>query len=151
MSDVFDLADGVAARINAGSYTLSDSFTATGLALMEFDVDEIVDNVRVHCLPQNKRIETLSRSKDKNEITIGIGIVKLIGYSDGKVDTSQVDGLVEFSEEIADQIKSYDPTVNGRNAKWLRNEIDPIYDLDALYSAQQFRSVVSATYLLTTP
>lgn len=151
MSDVFDLADAVAARINAGSYTLSDTFTATGLALIEYDADEIVDNVRVHCMPQNKRIETLSRSKDRNEITIGIGIMKAIGYSDGKVDTSQVDGLVEFCEEITDQIKSYDPPVNGRNAKWLRNEIDPIYELESLYSAQQFRSVVNATYLLTTP
>lgn len=151
MSDVFDLSDKLADRINAGTYTLGDAFTASGLALAEFDVDEIADRVKIHCIPQSKRIETLSRAKSKNEITIGIGVVKLVGYSDGKVDTSQVDGLVEFCEEIADQIRSYDPPVNSRNAKWLRNEIDPIYDVEALYSAQQFRSIINATYLLTTP
>lgn len=151
MSDVFDLADGIASRINSGTYTIADSFTASGLAIMELDFDEIQDAVRVHCIPQNKRMEPLTRTKDRTEITIGVGIAKAIGYDGGKVDTAQVDGLVEFCEEIADRIKNYDPPVNGRMARWARNEIDPIYDIDALYSAQQFRSIVNATYLLTTP
>lgn len=151
MSDVFDLADAVAARINEGSYTLADSFTATGLAMVEFDVSEIVDAVKVHCVPMRKNITTLSRAKDKSEIKIGVAVVKKVGISDGKVNTSQVDGLVELCEEIADQLKSHDPTVNGRKARWLNNEIDPIYDMESLYSFQQFRSMIGSTYLLTTP
>lgn len=151
MSDVFDLADAVAARVNAGSYTLGDSFTATGLALIEFDADEIADSVVVHAVPRSKQIDALSRSKDRSEITVGVGVMKTVVNDGGKIDTSQVDGLVELCEEIADQLRSYSPTVNGRSAKWLRNEIDPIYDSEALYASQQFRSVVNATYLLTTP
>jgi hypothetical protein len=151
VSDVFDLADAVAGRVNAGSYTIADSFTATGLALIEFDADELVDAVQVHCTPVSKNIETLSRSKDKSLIKIGVGVLKKIGTNNGKVDTSQVDGLVELCEEIADQLKGYDPTVNGRKARWINNEIDPIYDAESLYSFQQFRSMIGATYLLTTP
>lgn len=151
MSDVFDLADAVATRINAGSYTLADTFTAGGLALIEYDADDLIDNVIVKCVPRGKTQERLSRATNRVEITIGVGVMKTVDTSGGLVDTSQVDGLVEFCEEIADQIDSHDPTVNGRKAKWLKNEIEPIYDPQALYSAQQFRSIVNATYLLTTP
>ena len=151
MSDVFDLADAVAARVNGGSYSLGDSFTATGLALIEMDADEIADNVIVHCVPRSKEITPLSRAKDKTEVTIGIGVLKAVGTSGGKIDTSAVDSLVEFCEDLADRVKSESYTINGRRATWLGNEIDPIYDTDALYDSQQFRSIVNATYLLTTP
>ena len=151
MSDVFDLTDAVAARINAGSYTISATFTAQGVALIEVDADEIVDNVLVECVPRMKRLEPLSRAKDRNEITIGVGVMKQIGVTAGKVTTSEVSALVELCEEIADQLKSQDYTVNGRSAKWIKTEIDPVYDSEALYDANQFRSIVNATYLLTTP
>ena len=151
MSDVFDLADAVAVRVNAGSYTLADSFTASGVALIDYDMDEIGDSVIVECVPRTKTVETLSRSKDRTEITIGVGVMKAITNTQGRINTSQVDGLVEFCEEIADQLRSFGFTVNGRYATWLNNEIDPIYDPDTLYSHQVFRSVVNATYLLTTP
>ena len=151
MSDVFDLADAVAARVNGGSYSLGDTFTATGLAMIEMDADELVDNVIVHCVPRAKTIEPLSRSKDRTEVVIGVGVLKTVGTVAGAIDTDAVDALVEFCEDIADRIRSESYTINGRRATWLGNEIDPIYDPDALYASQQFRSVVNATYLMTTP
>lgn len=150
MSDVFDLSDAVASHVNGGTYTLGDSFTATGLALIEFDADDLIQNVIVHCVPRAKVVEPLSRSKDKNEITVGVGVMKTID-SNGVIDTDQVDGLVEFCEEVADRLRGQGFTINGRPATWMNNEIDPIYDPEALYSSQQFRSVINATYLLTTP
>lgn len=151
MSDVFDLADAVATRVNAGSYTIADSFTAQGVALIEFDADEIQDAVIVECVPRSKAMEPLSRAKERNEITIGVGVMKKVGTTTGKVTTADVSGLVGLCEEIAAQLKSADYTVNGRQAKWLKTEIDPIYDPAALYDSNQFRSIVNATYLLTTP
>lgn len=150
MSDVFDLADAVAARVNAGSYSYVDSFTAAGVALIEKDMDEL-DVVVVECFPMAQSMEPLSRSKDRREVTIGVGVMKQVGTTAGKVTTSEVSSLVELCEDIADQLKSADYTVNGRNAKWLRNEVDPIYDSASLYNHQQFRSMVQSTYLMTTP
>jgi len=151
VSDVFDLADAVAARVNGGSYTISDTFTVTASALVEYDMDELEDAVAVKCVPLQREVEPVSRSKCKNEITIGVAVLKNVQTSTGAVDTAAVSGLVELTEEIEDRLRSEGYTVNGKRASWLRTEVDPIYDGDVLYAHQQFRSVINATYLLTTP
>lgn len=153
MSDLFDLADAVATRVNAGSYTYADSFTAESVALVDLDAEDIRDSVVVQVVPRGKEIEPLSREKRRNELTIGVGIVKKVGVNDstGKTQKSDVSGLVELAEEIEQQMQDHTPTVNGRKARIVRTDIAPVYDPDALYAAQQFRSVVEITYLLTTP
>lgn len=151
MSDVFDLADAVASRINSGSYTLSDTFTVSAMALIEYNMDDMEDSVLVKCVPLKQEIDPIARNKCKNEITIGVAVLKNVQTSTGSVDTNAVSGLVELTEEIADRLRSESYTVNTKRASWLRTEVDPIYDGDVLYASQQFRSVISVTYLLTTP
>lgn len=151
MSDVFDLADAVASRVTGGSYSISDTFTVTASALVEYDMDELEDAVAVKCVPLHREIEPISRNKCKSEVTIGVAVLKNVQTTTGSVDTAAVSSLVELTEEIEDRLRSEGYTVNGKRASWLRTEIDPIYDGDSLYAHQQFRSVVNATYLLTTP
>lgn len=151
MSDVFDLAHAVADHVDGGSYTIPDTFTVTASALVECDMSEIEGSVAVKCLPLQREVEPVSRSKCKSEITIGVAVLKNVATSAGAVDTAAVSGLVELTEEIEDRLRSEGYTVNGKTASWLRTEVDPIYDGDVLYSHQQFQSVIKATYLLTTP
>lgn len=151
MSDVFDLTDAVAARINAGAYTIADTFTASGVPLVEFDMDELSDDVAVECVPMSNELTPITRTKDRSDITIATVVLKRVGVVAGKASKVELAELTEFCEELASQLRGQDYTINGRKASWLSNEIDPIYDSDALYSHQLFRSQVKSNFFLTTP
>lgn len=152
MSVVFDICDAAKDRIDGGTYTAPyASITAESVPMVEVDLDE-TSSVVVSVVPRALGIEALTRGASKDEYTIGVVVQKMVDSSAGVVSKSEVSALVLLVEELKSRLQRVDLTITGAKARFVNIETDPatgLYDPGALYSQQQFRSVLNATYLTT--
>ena len=142
MSSVMDIADAVAAELNAAPAGAFDpGFTAVRPVLPEFTLAELAD-FRVAVVPRSLEFAGSTRSSQQVEIAIHIGGMKKLGTDlDGEVTA-----LVALVEQIATYLASR-RLRNAADAAWVRMANDPIYSPQHLASQRTFTSVLTVTYL----
>ena len=136
MSVITDLADAVAASLNAGSFGMP--FTAERLHQPSFDLAELAE-LHVSVVPKSQTITNATRQHSFFDCAIDVGVQKKVA------DDSEVDALLDLVEEIADhlRLKRLDdyPT-----AAWLSIEHEPVVASEHLDQNRQLTSVLTVTY-----
>jgi len=136
MSVITDIADAVAASLNAGTFGIE--FTAERLHQPSFDLTEL-DTLRVSVVPKALTITNATRQHSFFEGVIDVGIQQKVN-GDGEVDA-----LLDLAQEIADhlRLKRLD---DYPQAAWLAIEHDPVVASEHLDQHRQLTSVLSVTY-----
>jgi hypothetical protein len=141
MSVVIDIADAVAAEINAAdAETFSQSFTAYRKVLPEFELADLAD-LKVTVVPKGIEITGSTRSMSQYDISIDIGIQKKVG-KDVDADVAALSTLIdEISEYLTRRVLAAAPW-----ARWVNISSEPLYDPSHLANQRVFTSVLTLTY-----
>ncbi len=132
---IIDIADAVAALLNAGSF--SRTFTAERHVLAEFDLGAL-QTLRVSVVPRGLSIAPASRSQRTYDYQVDVGIQEHVaGLSD-------VDGLLALTEEVVDYLTGVH--LEDEDAMWMSTENAPVYVPQHLDQERTFTSVVTITY-----
>jgi len=136
VSVITELADAVAASLNAGSFGMP--FTAERLHQPSFDLAELAE-LHVSVVPKSQTITNATRQHSFFDCAIDVGVQKKVA------DDAEVDALLDLVQEIADhlRIKRLDdyPT-----AAWLSIEHEPVVASEHLDQNRQLTSVLTVTY-----
>lgn len=141
MSLVIDIADAVAAELNAAPPgTFSQSFTAQRRVLPEFDLEGLAD-LRVTVVPRSVEITGSTRSASQYDITVDIGVQRKLG--------KDLDAEVAALSSLVDAIRDYlrrRPLVSLPWATWVSIANEPVYSPEHLAEQRVFTSVLTVTY-----
>ena len=141
MSTIIDIADAVAATLNApGEPGFSQSFTAARKALPAFELADLA-GLHVTVVPKGVEITGASRSLSQHDYQIDVGVQKKVG-SELEADVAALCGLVE---EIAVFLRRRALT-GAPGAAWVRSANEPVYSPEHLAEKRLFTSVLTVTY-----
>lgn len=144
MSLVTDIADAVAAEINAAaSGTFGQTFTAVRKVVPAYELDELTD-LKVTVVPKAVEITRATRSDSQYEITVDIGIQKKLPSGSESSD-EQVETLGTLVDQIAEYLCRR-PLAEAPFASWVNISNDPIYAPEHLTDQRVFTSVLTVTY-----
>jgi len=136
VSVITELADAVAASLNAGSFGMP--FTAERLHQPSFDLAELAE-LHVSVVPKSQTITNATRQHSFFDCAVDVGVQKKVA------DDAEVDALLDLVQEIADhlRLKRLDdyPT-----AAWLSIEHEPVVASEHLDQNRQLTSVLTVTY-----
>lgn len=136
MSTIVSIADAVAAAINAG--TFSQPVSAQRVYQPAFTLEELQE-LRVSVVPRTTGISAASRDSSTFECVVDVGVQKKIG------EESEIDGLLDLAEEIADHLR-LKRLPDFPDAAWLGIAHEPVVSPEALSEHRTFTSVLSVTY-----
>jgi len=136
MSTIIAIADAVAAHLNAG--TFSQPISAERVYQPAFTLEELKD-LRVSVVPRSTAITTASRDSSTFECAVDVGVQKKIG------DESEINGLLDLVEEIADHLR-LKRLPGAPEAAWVAITHEPVASTDALVEHRAFTSVLTVTY-----
>ena len=141
MSLVIDIADAVAAELNAAPPdTFSQAFTAVRLVLPEFDLEDLAE-LKVTVVPKAVEITGAMRSASQYEIAVDVGIQKKLGQ-DLDVEVAALGTLVdEISDYLCRRQLSATPW-----AAWSAVRNEPVYAPEHLAGERVFTSVLTVSY-----
>jgi len=145
MSLVTDIADAVAAEINAapGSpATFNQTFTAVRKVVPAYELSELTD-LKVTVVPKAVEITGSTRSASQYDIAVDVGIQKKLPA------TPEMDTEVETLGTLVDQIAEYlrrRPLSAAPFAAWVSIANDPVYAPAHLLEKRVFTSVLTLTY-----
>jgi len=145
MSLVTDIADAVAAEINAapGSpATFNQAFTAVRKVVPAYELSELAD-LKVTVVPKAVEITGSTRSASQYDITVDIGIQKKLPA------TPEMDAEVEMLGTLVDQIAEYlrrRPLSTAPFAALVSITNDPVYAPEHLLEKRVFTSVLTVIY-----
>jgi hypothetical protein len=141
MSLVIDIADAVAAELNAAPPgTFSQSFTAQRRVLPEFDLEGLAD-LRVTVVPRSVEITGSTRSASQYDIAVDIGVQRKLG--------KDLDAEVAALSSLVDAIRDYlrrRPLASLPWATWVSIANEPVYSPEHLAEQRVFTSVLTVTY-----
>ncbi|MBI1373632.1 MAG: hypothetical protein GC159_12960 [Phycisphaera sp.] len=143
MSLVIDIADAVAAELNAapGSpATFSQAFTAQRQVLPIFELADLAA-LKVTVVPRSVQITGSTRAASQYEIAIDVGVQKRVG--------KQVDDDVETLSTLVDEIADYlrrRQLSQATYAAWISIDNEPVYAPEHLAEQRVFTSVLTVTY-----
>jgi len=140
MSSIMDIADAVAAELNAG--TFDPAFTAVRRVLPEFELADLAD-LKVTVVPHGVEMSGATRSSQQMEVTVDIGVMKKLSTD---LDT-EVAVLCDLVEQIVDYLAGRRLTGMAQ-AAWVRMANEPIYSPQHLAQQRTFTSVLTVTYRL---
>ena len=141
MARVIDIADAVAAELNAASAgTFAPAFTAARRVLPAFELAELAE-LRVTVVPKALEITGAMRSASLIDCQIDIGVQQKLGKD---LDT-EVAALCTLVESIAAYLRRR-PLAAAPLAAWVRTQNDPVYAPDHLANERTFTSVLTLTY-----
>ena len=141
MSLIIDIADAVAAEINAAPPgTFSETVAAQRMVLPEFELSDLAD-LKVTVVPRGMEITGSTRTLSQYDVQIDIGIQKRIGKS---ID-ADVTALLGLVDELAEFLKRR-PLAAAPWAAWVKTDNEPIYAPDHLAENRTFTSVLTLTY-----
>jgi hypothetical protein len=141
MSLVIDIADAVAAEINAAPPdTFSQAFTAARMVLPEFDLADLAE-LKVTVVPKAVEITGGTRSASQYEIAVDVGIQKKLG----KDLDAEVEALGTLVDEIADYLRRRQLT-QAPWAAWSAIRNEPVYAPEHLAGERVFTSVLTVSY-----
>jgi len=136
VSVITELADAVAASLNAGSFGMP--FTAERLHQPSFDLAELAE-LHVSVVPKSQTITNATRQHSFFDCAVDVGVQKKVA------DDAEGDALLDLVQEIADhlRLKRLDdyPT-----AAWLSIEHEPVVASEHLDQNRQLTSVLTVTY-----
>ncbi len=141
MSVIIDIADAVAAELNAAPpETFSETFTAERRVLPDFELADLA-SLKVTVVPKRLEITASTRSASSCEIAVDIGVQKKLS-ADPDVEAA---ALIELVEQIGDYLRQrvLDGAPYARPAA-IAN--DPVYAADHLAEQRTFTSVLTLTY-----
>ncbi len=136
MSTIVAIADAVAASLNAG--TFSQPFSAQRLFQPAFTLEELAD-LKVSVVPRSTAISVSSRDAGQFDHAIDVGVQKKVA------DDSEIDGLLDLVEEIADHLR-LKRLPEFPEAAWLGIAHEPVVSSEALNEHRAFTSVLTVTY-----
>ena len=145
MSLVTDIADAVAAEINAapGSpATFNQTFTAVRKVVPAYELAELTE-LKVTVVPKAVEISGSTRSASQYDITVDIGVQKKLPA------TPEMEDEVETLGTLVDQIAEYlrrRPLAGAPFASWVNIVNDPVYAPEHLLEKRVFTSVLTLTY-----
>ncbi len=141
MSLVIDIADAVAAELNAAAEeTFSQAFTAERKVLPAHELADLAE-LKVTIVPKGVEISGSTRSVCQYDISVDIGVQKKLG----KDLDSEVAALGTLVDELADYLRKRQLTA-AAYAFWVRTVNEPIYAPEHLVSQRVFTSVLTLTY-----
>lgn len=138
MAVIIDIADAVAAEINAG--TFSQPVNATREYLPHFDLEDM-QTLRVTIVP--KSVTTLPGSRNHNQYDYAIDVA--VQKKLGSADNAEIDALLTLVDEIGDHFR-FQRLSSFPNAMWLKTENQPVYAQEHLQELRQFTSVLTLTF-----
>jgi len=142
MSAVINLADAIAASINA--QTFNPPVTAERSHLPLFDLGLVGDAIKVSVVPRSLTVANASRALNFFDASIDVGVQRKVDPN----DPGQVDALHDLVEQIGDhlRLKRLDTLPE---AQWLTSEHDPVLAAEHLERLSVFTSVLTLTFRLT--
>ena len=141
MSTVIDIADAVAAEINAaGTGTFSEAFVAVRKVLPVYELPDLAE-LKVTVVPKRVEISGATRAASQYEIAVDIGVQKKVGKD---LDT-EVAALGTLVDEIADYLRRR-PLSTAPFAVWINIVNEPVYAPEHLAAQRVFTSVLTITY-----
>jgi len=136
VSVLIDLADGVTAALNAGSFSLS--FTAARVHQPSHDLVELAD-LRVNVVPRSLLITGATRQLSSFEAAIDVGIQKHVAGD------AEVDQLLDLAQEVADHLR-HTRLDDVPEAAWVSIAHDPVVAAELLDQHRVLTSVLTVTY-----
>jgi len=140
MAVIADIADAVAAEINAGSF--SQALTAERVYLPVFDLKEMQD-LRVTVVPKSVLTLPGGRANNQHDYAIDVAVQKKLQTA----DNAEIDDLMTLVDEIADHLR-FKRLSSYPNAIWLKTENQPVYAPEHLHELRQFTSILTFTFRL---
>jgi hypothetical protein len=140
MSVIVQLADAVAAELNAAAFT--PTFTAERRVLPVYELSEL-SGLRVTVVPKAVEITGATRAASQHDLTIDIGVQQRVP-PDADIDTFVLllGGLVDA---IADHLRRRE-LVQLPGVSWVSTTNDPVYAPEHLSERRVFTSVLTVTY-----
>lgn len=142
MSALVDIADAVAASINAR--TFDPPITAERSHLPIFDLGRVGDAIQVSVVPRSLTVANASRATNVFDASIDVGVQRKVDPN----DPAQIDALLDLVERIGDHLR-LKRLGTLPEAQWLTSEHDPILAAEHLERLSVFTSVLTLTYRLT--
>lgn len=147
MSTITAIADAVAARLNAGTFTMP--FTAVRRYQPVFALEDLA-TLRVSVVPRSLTIVGASRQTSQFDAQIDIVVQKRLspapGTSGGAAsDEAEIDALLALLEEIADWLRFARLTTTPE-AVWVGVAQEPVLAGEHLEQHRQFTSTLTVTY-----
>lgn len=142
MSLVVDIADAVAAELNAAAAgTFSETFVAERRVMPVYELREM-DSLKVTVVPKSVEIVGSTRAACQCDTTVDVGVQR-------KILTNNMDAEVASLGSLVDQIADYlrrRPLSHLSGAFWVRVSNNPVYAVDHLMEHRVFTSVLTLTY-----
>jgi len=142
MSAATDIADAIAASINATSF--GAAVNAARVHLPIFDLEKVGNALQVSVVPRSVAVKPASRSTNFFDFTTDIGVQQRIDPG----DPAQVDALLDLVEQIGDHLR-LSRLAMFTNAQWIATEHDPVLAGEHLERLNVFTSVLTVTHRLT--
>lgn len=142
MSLVIDIADAVAAELNAAPEgTFGKAFAARRVYLPEHGLTDAELDVMVVA----KSIDTTiaGRAMLQHDVSVDIAVLAKLP-AEASADAANLDALMDFVQAIASYLKFRQP--GNLPVRWLRAGVSPIYSQEHLRELRQFTSVLNVTY-----
>jgi hypothetical protein len=139
VSIIANIADAVAAHINAGTYTRP--VTAARVYQPAFTLEDLKD-LRVSVVPRTTAISAASRDSSIFECVIDVGVQQKLPP---KNEQAEIDALLDLAEEIADRLR-LTRLPGAPEAAWAGIAHEPVVSSEALEQHRVFTSVLSVTY-----
>jgi hypothetical protein len=135
---ITDIADAVAAEINAGSF--SQSVSATREYLPAFELADM-QQLRVTVVPKSLTTLPGGRAHNQHDFAIDVAVQKKLDTA----DNSEIDDLMTLVDELADHLR-FKRLTDYPNAVWLKTENQPVYAQEHLQELRQFTSILTFTF-----
>ncbi len=138
MAVITDIADAVAAEINAGSF--SQPVSATRDYLPAFELADM-QTLRVTVVPKSVTTLPGGRAHNQYDYAIDVAVQKKLDAA----DNTEIDELMTLVDELADHLR-FKRLTDFPNAAWLKTENQPVYAQEHLQELRQFTSILTFTF-----
>ena len=138
MAVITDIADAVAAEINAGSF--SQPVDAKREYLPHFDLEDM-QTLRVTVVPKSVTTLPGGRGHNQHDYAIDVAVQQKLQTA----DNTEIDALMLLVDEIGDHFR-FKRLSSYPNAMWLKTENQPVYAQEHLQEMRQFTSVLTLTF-----
>ena len=138
MAVITDIADAVAAEINAGSF--SQPVSATREYLPAFELADM-QTLRVTVVPRSVTTLPGGRAHNQYDYAIDVAVQKKLDAA----DNAEIDALMTLVDELADHLR-FKRLTAFPNAAWLKTENQPVYAQEHLQELRQFTSILTFTF-----
>lgn len=138
MAVITDIADAVAAEINAGSF--SQPVDAKREYLPHFDLEDM-QTLRVTVVPKSVTTLPGGRGHNQHDYAIDVAVQRKLETA----DNAEIDALMTLVDEVGDHFR-FKRLSSYPNAMWLKTENQPVYAQEHLQEMRQFTSVLTLTF-----